>query len=261
MTTQKILHPKLDFSDINYGFFTRNGGYSKSPYDSLNCSFNVKDNKSDVNKNLTLVSNELNLKNLVTLNQIHSSKVVVVNDKNYHINDMRADGLVTRLKGVGLSILGADCASILFYDDISKIIGACHAGWRGALNGIIEATVSSMEDLGSNRDDIVSVIGPTIQKQSYEIRHDVARFVKESKFYEKNHSVLFHIQDDKYLFDLPLLLKESLKNSRINNIGDIKINTYEKSNLFFSHRKTTHKNFPIQAKTGRHISVISLISK
>ena len=260
MTVKKILHPKLKCNDITYGFFTRKGGYSKSPYDSLNCSFNVKDNEKDVKKNLMLVCNELKLERLIKLNQIHSSKVFVVNSKNEQINNIKADGLVTKLKGIGLSVLGADCAPILFYDRISKIIGVCHAGWRGAINGIIEATITSMENLGAKRNNIISIIGPTIHKESYEIKKDVALIVKKSEFYKKNHSILFQINDDKYLFDLPLLIKESLKFSKINNFGDVHINTYKKSDLFFSHRKSSHKNFPKQGKTGRHISVIGLIS-
>ena len=156
--------------------------------------------------------------------------------------------------------MGADCAPILFYDKISKIIGACHAGWRGAINGIIEATITNMETLGAKRDDIVSVIGPTIHKESYEIKKDLALIVKETEFYKNNRSILLQVNQDKYLFDLPLLIKESLKFSKINNFGDININTYEKSDLFFSHRKSTHENFPKQGKTGRHISVIGLIS-
>ena len=259
MTIKKILHPKLKFNDLAYGFFTRKGGYSKSPYDSLNCSVNVEDNENDVKKNLILVCNELRLEKLIKLNQIHSSKVFVVNSKNCQVNDVEADGIVTKLKGVGLSILGADCAPILFYDNISKIIGACHAGWRGSINGIIESTINNMENLGAKRKDIVSVIGPTIQKVSYEIKQDVALRVKETKFYRNNQSILFQMNQDKYLFDLPLLIKESLKFSKINNFGDIYMNTYEKSNLFFSHRRSSHKNFPKKGKTGRHISVIGLI--
>ena len=261
MTIKKILHPKLELDDINYGFFTRKGGHSKSPYDSLNCSFNVNDDVSDVKKNLILVCNELKLEKLIKLNQIHSSKVFEVDSTDDQVDNVRADGLVTKLKGVGLSILGADCAPILFYDKNSKIIGACHAGWRGAINGIIEATIASMQKLGANRKSIVSIIGPTIQKKSYEIKNDVARIIKESNFYKNNDSILLHIKEDKFLFDLPLLLKEILKFSEIDEIGDVNINTYEKSNLFFSHRKSTHKNFPKQGKTGRHISVIALNSK
>ena len=259
MTIKKILHPKLRFNDITYGFFTRIGGYSKSPYDSLNCSFNVEDNENDVKKNLTLVCNELRLEKLIKLNQIHSSKVFVVNAKDHQIDHIRADGLVTKLKGIGLSILGADCAPILFYDHISKIIGACHAGWRGSINGIIEATITNMENLGANRSNIISIIGPTIHKKSYEIKKDVALIVKETKFYKNNQSILFRVNDDKYLFDLPLLIKENLKFSEIKNFGDIYMDTYKKSHLFFSHRKSSNKNFSKEDKTGRHISVIGMI--
>ena len=123
MTIKKILHPKLEFNNISYGFFTREGGCSKPPYDSLNCSFNVEDDESNVKDNLTLVCNELKLEKLIKLDQIHSSKVLVVTSKDVEINNIKADGLVTKLKGVGLSILGADCAPILFYDKISQIIG------------------------------------------------------------------------------------------------------------------------------------------
>ena len=114
MNIIKILHPKLKFRELNYGFFTRNGGFSKPPYDSLNCSFNVEDNKDDVVKNLNFVCNQLKLKKLIKLNQIHSSKVFAVHNKDIEINNIQADGLVTKLKGIGLSILGADCAPILF---------------------------------------------------------------------------------------------------------------------------------------------------
>ena len=260
MSIKKLLHPKLEFKDVSYGFFTRKGGFSKPPYDTLNCSFNVEDNEDDVLENLKLVCNQLKLEKLIKLNQTHSSKVFVVHNKDILTNNIQADGLVTKLRGIGLAILGADCAPILFYDKNSKIIGACHAGWRGAINDVVGTTVNSMEDLGANRNDIVSIIGPTIHKKSYEIKNDVAKIVKKSKLYEKNPSILFHLKKGKYLFDLPLLLKESLKHSKINKIGDIDINTYEKENLFFSHRKSTHKNFPKQGKTGRHISVIGLIS-
>ena len=259
MAIKKILHPKLEFKNLSYGFFTRRGGCSRPPYDTLNCSFNVEDNQYDVVENLKLVCNQLKLEKLIKLNQTHSSKVFVVHNKDILTDNIQADGLVTKLKGIGLSILGADCAPILFYDKISKIIGACHAGWRGALNGIIESTISNMVNLGAKRNDIISIIGPTIHKESYEIKKDVAFLVKKTEFYKQNQSILFKINEDKYLFDLPLLIKEILKFSKINNFGDIYMNTYEKSNLFFSHRKSSHKNFPEQGKTGRHISVIGLI--
>ena len=259
MTTKKIIHPKLEFENVSYGFFTKKGGYSEFPYDSLNCSYNVGDDEFSVKENLKLVCNELKLEKLIKLNQIHSSKVFVVDSKDDQVNNFKGDGLVTKLRGVGLSILGADCAPILFYDKISKIIGACHAGWRGTISGIIEATVSSMEVLGAKRNNVISIIGPTIHKESYEIKTDVALQVKETEFYKKNHSILFKVNDDKYLFDLPMLIKQSLKYSGINNFGDINMNTYEKTNLFFSYRKSSQENFPKQGITGRHISVIGLV--
>ena len=130
MPTNRILHNFLDQNDISYGFFTRNGGVSESPFDSLNCSLNVSDQKTNIQENLRLVGKELKLDKIVKLNQTHSSKVHTVINSDDHTKIINADGLVTNLRGVGLSILGADCAPILFYDKMSKTIGACHAGWR-----------------------------------------------------------------------------------------------------------------------------------
>tara|TARA_B100000989_G_C19478192_1_gene443903 strand:- start:960 stop:1316 length:357 start_codon:yes stop_codon:yes gene_type:complete len=118
-----------------------------------------------------------------------------------------------------------------------------------------------MEDLGSRRKNIISIIGPAIHKESYEIKKDVASIVKKNKFYKKNHLILSQVKEDKYLFDLPLLIKESLKFAKIKNFEDINMNTYNKPNFFFSHRRSSNKNFPNQGKTGRHISVIGLIDK
>ena len=259
MPIQKIQHINLENPCLSYGFFTRNGGVSRYPFDSLNCSFNVNDNINNVKENLKLVRHELGLKKIIKLNQIHSSKVFIVNNQNKQSSLVNADGLVTKLKGIGLSILGADCAPILFFDDKSKIIGACHAGWRGTIGNIVESTIISMESIGANRKNINAVIGPTIQKKSYEINEDVAKIVRESISFKKNNSILSHIKNDKYLFDLPLLLKENLKVSQINKIGDVNINTYDNNDLFYSHRHSSHQNSSKVGITGRHISVIGIL--
>ena len=115
-----------------------------------------------------------------------------------------------------------------------------------------------MERIGASRKNIIAVIGPTIQKQSYEIKNDVAKIVKESISFKRNNSILSQMNNNKYLFDLPLLLKETLKISQINKIGDININTYD-SNLFFSHRYSCHQNSSQVGMTGRHISVIGIL--
>ena len=258
MPIKKIQHIDLENKRLSYGFFTRNGGVSEYPFNSLNCSFNVNDNKNNVKENLRLVSHELRLKKIIKLNQIHSSNVLIINNQNKERSSLNADGLVTNLTGIGLSILGADCAPILFYDDKSKTIGACHAGWRGAIDNIVEATIISMVKIGASRNNIIAVIGPTIQKQSYEIKDDVAKIVKQSLSFKRNNSILSQMNNNKYLFDLPLLLKESLKISKINKIGDININTYD-NNLFFSHRYSSHQNSSKVGMTGRHISVIGIL--
>ena len=258
MPIKKIQHINLENKRLSYGFFTRNGGVSEYPFNSLNCSFNVNDNKKNVKENLRLVSHELRLKKIIKLNQIHSSNVLIINNQNKERSSLNADGLVTNLTGIGLSILGADCAPILFYDDKSKTIGACHAGWRGAIDNIVEATIISMVKIGASRNNIIAVIGPTIQKQSYEIKDDVAKIVKQSLSFKRNNSILSQMNNNKYLFDLPLLLKESLKISKINKIGDININTYD-NNLFFSHRYSSHQNLSKAGMTGRHISVIGIL--
>ena len=159
-----------------------------------------------------------------------------------------------------MSILGADCAPILFYDNVLKVIGACHAGWRGAVNNIIETTITKMENIGSKRNNIIAVIGPTIHKQSYEIKEDVATIVMNTLFYKKNNCILFNKKKGEYFFDLPLLLKESLKLSKIKKIGDVDIDTYTNSNLFFSYRKSTHESTKQKVKTGRQISVIGILN-
>ena len=261
MAIDRLTHKFLDQDGLKYGFFTRNGGVSESPFNSLNCSLRVNDKLNNVQENLRLISEELKLDKIIKLNQIHSPNVhTVINQKDYN-NLINADGLVTNLKGIGLSILGADCAPILFYDKVSKTIGACHAGWRGAINNIVEATILSMENIGANRKDIMSIIGPTIQKYSYIVKDDVAKIIKKTPFYQINNSILFSVSKDEYFFDLPLLLKESLKHAKIDKIGDINIDTYQSSHLFFSHRRTSHKSLSSTPSTGRQISVIGMLKE
>ena len=261
MTINRILHNLLDQNDISYGFFTRNGGVSKSPFNSLNCSLNVNDKKKYIQENLRLVCKELNLDKMIKLKQTHSSKVHIVNNLDDHKKLINADGLVTNLRGIGLSILGADCAPVLFYDNMSRTIGACHAGWRGAVDNIAEVTIASMESIGAKRKNIICIIGPMIQKNSYVIKEDVAKIIKKTPFYKKNNSILLLISKGKYLFDLPLLIKESIKSAKIGKVGDISLDTYKASNLFFSHRRATHQKIKSLPSTGRQISVIGLCKK
>ena len=256
MYLKKIQHPILTCEKINYGFFSRLGGFSTKPYKSLNCSFNNNDNKNNVIKNINIVKEDLNLKKIIKLNQIHSSEVVIIEKLNVISDFYNVDSIVTKIPGIGLSILGADCAPILFYDKIEKIIAACHAGWRGAVDNIVEKTIHKMESIGAKRNQISAIIGPAIQKNSYEIGQEVADIIENCSFFSNNIPILSHKINDKYLFDLPLFLQQSLKNAKIADIGNVGLDTYTNPHLFFSHRRSSHKNMN---ETGRQISVIGIL--
>ena len=244
MKIKKIQHSLITDSTISYGFFTRIGGKSVSPYDSLNCGFNSGDDKLNVIKNIEIVRRDLKLSKIIMLNQIHSSNIITIDHNKDNYDFHKADGMVTNLSGLGLSILGADCAPILFYDNISQTIGVCHAGWRGTINNIVEITISKMEAIGAKRKRIIAII---------------AKIIKQFSFYEPSNDILYSIENNKYLFDLPLLLKQSLKYSKIDQVGDTKLDTYQNNDLFFSHRRTTHESDLKESKTGRQISVIGII--
>ena len=256
MHLKKIQHPILTCEKISYGFFSRLGGFSTKPYKSLNCSFNNNDNKNNVIKNINIVKEDLNLKKIIKLNQIHSSEVVIIEKLNDISDFYNVDSIVTKIPGIGLSILGADCAPILFYDKIEKIIAACHAGWRGAVDNIVEKTIHKMESIGAKRNQISAVIGPAIQKNSYEIGQEVADIIKNCSFFSNKIPILSHKINDKYLFNLPLFLQQCLKNAEIINIGNVELDTYTNPHLFFSHRRSSHKNMN---ETGRQISVIGIL--
>ena len=168
---------KYQFSkikNVHYKFFSAEKGFSSFPYNSLNCSFNTQDSYENIIENRKYVKDIINLNDLFFINQIHSNKVFFLEDKKQLSFKLDADGVVTNLKNIGLSILTADCAPIFFLDLNNDIIAACHAGWRGALNGIIENTINKMIEIGSLRKNILAIIGPTIQQHSYEIGNDLA---------------------------------------------------------------------------------------
>ncbi|MHA1524701.1 MAG: polyphenol oxidase family protein, partial [Alphaproteobacteria bacterium] len=159
-----------DHSAIKHGFFARGGGVSSGIYASLNCGFGSNDATRDVAENRDRVAAALGIAqtNLLTVFQIHSAQVVNVTTPWVPGNAPKADAMVSDRPGIGLAILTADCAPILFADVSAGIVGAAHAGWRGALDGVVEATVAAMTDLGASRADIRATIGPCIAQPSYE---------------------------------------------------------------------------------------------
>ncbi len=256
-----ITHSFLSMQNVAHGFFSSKGGVSKKPFFSLNCSFDVQDERKNVIQNLEKVKKKLRLKNLLKINQIHSSKVKIIENLKSFNSKIEGDGIVTNLKKVGIAILTADCCPILLMDKKNEIIAACHAGWRGAVSGIVEETVKSMVDIGANKKTIVAVIGPTIHKKSYEIGNDVFKIIRKTDVFKKE--IITELNNGKYLFDLPLFIKQKLILSDVRKIGDVNIDTY--SNIsFFSHRRKFHETSKLRENnkkilTGRQISIIGLI--
>ena len=244
--------------NVQYNFFSAERGISSFPYNSLNCSFNTLDSYENIIENRKYVKDIVNLNDLFFINQIHSNKVFFLEDKKYLSSKFDVDGVVTNLKNVGLSILTADCAPIFFLDLNNDIIAACHAGWRGAFNGIIENTIDKMIEIGSLRKNIHAIIGPTIQQHSYEIGNDLAIKIKCTIEYKSKNNILVE-KSKKYFFNLPLFIKHKLNLNKINNISDVEIDTYLNKN-FFSYRRTSQnrKSDNLKNTTGRQVSVIGL---
>jgi len=251
---------------IRHGFFSRKGGVSTGLYDSLNCGFGSNDQPEHIQLNRARVCASLNLLNdrLLGLYQTHSADCLIIEDfpdKNFADGARpHADGLVTRLDKIGLAVLGADCLPVLFADHKEGVIGACHAGWRGALGGIIENTVDAMCQIGANLSDIVMVIGPGIHKESYQIGADMAAEIQRQKpdsnacFMPDATMTAPSDSPSHYLFDLPLFAQQAGYAAGLNQIHTLPYDTYQQADLFFSHRRATHKK---EADSGRLISVIT----
>jgi YfiH family protein len=238
---------------IAHGFFGREGGVSEGLYASLNCGPGSKDDPARVEENRARVIAALSPPSkLITLSQIHSPLVHVVKENWQGRPD--GDGLATALPGMALGIQTADCTPVLFADSEARVIGAAHAGWKGALGGVLEAVIAAMETLGARHGQIAAAIGPTIRQANYEVGGEFrGRFLDADS---ANHA--FFIPSDRpghFRFDLPAYVAARLARAGISNIADIKLCTYPPENGFFSFRRTTHRGEP---DYGRQISAIVL---
>ena len=242
-----------NISNLKHCFFSRKNGVSKGIYNSLNCGINSKDNKENVIQNINIVSKKLNCekKPIIALNQNHGNKVVCFNNQEDVKNKMIGDAIVTTLKNVGISVLTADCVPILFYNPKKKIIGCVHAGWKGALNGIIENTVNKFLELNSNIRDLVAAIGPCINRHHYEVSHDFyKKFVDQN---ENNQQFFIVLNNKKYLFNIRSYINTKLIRLGINNIDHIEMDTFSNEENFFSYRRSKKND---DKDYGRCISVI-----
>jgi hypothetical protein len=246
----------LQGGGLRHGFFTRKGGYSSGLYASLNCGLGSGDDPELVRRNRGVVTRRLGLDQdaLATLYQHHSADVIVVNGSWNPAERPKADALVTAKTGIAVGVLTADCAPVLFADVQAQVIGAAHAGWKGALSGVTDNTIAAMEKLGAKRENIVAVLGPTISQESYEVGPDFRkRFEAEDRGSERwfrPSERAFH-----HMFDLPGYLAERLRRAGVGQAVDLAICTYADELRFFSYRRTTHRR---EGDYGRQISAIAL---
>jgi len=247
-------HSLLTHSGISHGFFGRKGGVSDGKYASLNVGRGSQDEPDNVTENRMRVAAALSApeSRLLSLYQIHSTDVIIV-DRPFDGELPKADGMVTKTPNLALSALAADCGPVLFCDPKARIIGACHAGWRGALAGITDETVKAMEAIGASRENIHAVLGPCISQDSYEVGHDYRdSFVAENEAYDR----FFRLgPNDKPHFDLKHFILAKLRGAGLTRIEALPDCTYARPEEYFSYRYNTHQGVN---DYGRNISVIML---
>ncbi len=236
--------------DISIYFFTRHGGHSKGDYASLNVGLLVDDDSADVYANRAAISDFLNIaeNQLVMLWQIHSD--IVINAIDAQKNTIKADGLWTNQANLALGIQTADCMPIMFADVKNNILGACHAGWRGALDNIMEQTIKTMEQQGAKREYIHAFIGPCIHQESYEVDAVFHQnFIKQQAEFAQ--FFMASTRKEHYMFDLPAFGAYQLKQSAIGQVHPSLWDTKADTN-FFSHRRASLEG----QTTGRLLSAI-----
>ena len=243
-------HLTSDLLPVPHGFFGSKGGVSTDVYASLNTGQLSDDDKDAITENRARIQTALEAKHLISLHQIHSDTVLIAKDNS--VANLEADGLVTTQPGLAISALSADCGPVLLADAKAGVIGACHAGWRGALSGIVESTVATMCELGAVPENMTAVLGPCIGPDNYEVGADFKSAFCEI---ESEYAKFFHVPKGKKAhFDLPafILSRLAVMNIRAEWTGQC---TYAHSEEYFSYRRNTHAG--IRAY-GRNLSAIVL---
>ena len=237
---------------IKHCFFSRKNGFSKGIYKSLNCGRGSKDNKKNILKNLKFVAKKMGVekKKLVLMHQTHSNKVVEIKKINYN-KKILADAMITKLKGVALGVVTADCVPIILYDVKNEIIGCIHAGWKGAYYDIIKETIKKIKKLNSNN-KIYACVGPCIAKKNYEVdlkfyKKFLSKSQKNKKYFSKKNNL-------KKIFNLRKFVTDKLLKFEI-IVDQIDKDTFSEINNFFSYRRSTKL---VQKDYGRCISTVCM---
>jgi len=245
-------------STIAHGFFGRQGGVSHGLYDSLNCSYQSSDVVENIDENRLRVLKKLGGRDIRTLKQIHSD-ICFPLENSCMTGVEEGDALVTKTAGQVIGCLTADCAPVLFYGVDSQgtpVIGAAHAGWGGALKGILESTIKSMASMGAEFETIRAAIGPCIAQENYEVGSEfIKKFIDEDKSAED--FFVPKVNLDKYLFNLPAYVQFRLKRAGVRYTISANQDTYANEVDYFSYRRATHRNEP---DYGRLISAILIRS-
>lgn len=245
---------EMNTGKIRHAFYTRRGGVSQGIYRSLNCGLGSGDTRKAVvaNRARTMAALDCDAGSLFTCNQIHSATVHVIDSDERPDEPPRADGMVTSLKNVALGVLTADCTPVLFSDPGDGIIGACHAGWRGALNGVMEATVEAMIELGARADNIQAAVGPCIGQASYEVGPEFPQPFLEQ---DKNNAAYFSAgaREDHFQFDLSNYCTSRLSLLGLGEVYRLDCDTCQDEPNFFSYRRSRLRN---EADYGRQLSTI-----
>lgn len=247
---------EFDGGRVRHAFFTRRGGVSRGIYTSLNCGRGSGDSPTAVeaNRARAMAALDLPASALFTNHQVHSTTVVVVDESSDPEDRQKADAFVTTRPNVALGVLGADCAPVLFAAPADGVIGACHAGWRGAVDGVCEATIDAMIELGARPDGIRAAIGPCIGFESYEVGPEFpAPFLEQDRangrFFEKAN------RDGHFLFDLSGYLARRLGLHGIGEVFRLDCDTCRDEANFFSYRRSRHRDHP---DYGRQLAAIAL---
>lgn len=241
---------------IRHGFFTRRGGVSGGIYEGLNCGYGSGDNSADVDENRTRAMARFGLTRdqLNTVYQVHSADVAVTDEPWAIEGRPKVDAIVTNRPGLAIGIMTADCTPVLFADRKAGIIGAAHAGWKGAIGGVLAATVRKMEELGGDRHHITAAVGPCIHQKSYEVGPEFYRsFVDQHS--QNDQYFTASPKDRHYLFDLPGFVLGKLSELDLSAVQNVSEDTYLNEDKFYSYRRTTHRK---ETDYGRGLSAIVL---
>jgi YfiH family protein len=245
----------LKTDGVTHGFFTRHGGVSTGVYESLNGGVGSSDAPERVVENRRRMADWLEVRpeNLLVPYQTHSPDAVIVTEPIS--KRPRCDALVTAVPGLALGVTGADCGVVLFADSRARVVAATHAGWKGALAGVLEATLDAMENLGATRASVVAVLGPTIAQNSYEVGTDFfERFVAQSKDYASFFAR--SVPAGHFRFDLPGFIAFRLAHAGVGAFADLALDTYADETRFYSYRRSVHRCEP---DYGRQVAAIALV--